>query len=164
MRKSVDAFGLLALAALIWITYTALNGPNRLPERMPTHFDVAGNPNGWGSPSGIILIPIIASGVYLLMSVVARFPASFNYPVRVTPQTLPRLQAITLDMITWIKAEMACLFAALQWAIIQAARSSNGQIFPKILPFFLIVVFGTVAGHIVALFRAARGGSDSSRL
>jgi uncharacterized membrane protein len=156
VRKTVELIGLIALAVLYGLTWSALYGPNRLADRVPTHFDAAGNPNGWGSPSGLIMMPAIATALYLLMSVVARFPESFHYPVRVTPQTLARLQAVTLNMVLCLKVELACLFAVLQWAFIQSARSGNGHLFPMILPFFIVAVFGTIGWSVVALMRVAR--------
>jgi hypothetical protein len=156
VRKTLELIGLIALAALYGLTWSALYGPNRLPDRVPTHFDAAGNPNGWGSPSGLILMPAIATALYLLMTVVARFPESFHYPVRITPQNLARLQAVTLNMVLWLKVELACLFAVLQWAFIQSARTGNGHLFPMILPFFIVAVFGTIGWSLVALMRAAR--------
>ncbi|HTB97188.1 MAG TPA: DUF1648 domain-containing protein [Terracidiphilus sp.] len=162
MRKILEVVGLFALGILFWITWSALYGPDRLPDRVPTHFDAAGNPNGWGSPAGMIILPVIAAGVYLLMSVVARFPSAFNYPVRVTPLNRARLQEITLTMIAWIKVEMVCLFAVLQWVFVQSARNSDGRLFPKVLPVFLFLIFSTVAAHLVALFRAAGRGNNAS--
>ncbi len=157
MRKLAEVVALAGLVVLVGLTWSALYGPHRLPDRVPTHFDAAGTPNAWGSPAGMILLPAIAIGVYLLMSLVARYPHAFNYPVRATPTNLPRLQAIALRMIAWIKAEVACLFAVLQGVFIQSARSGSGALFAKVLPVFLVVIFGTVALHFIALFRAARG-------
>jgi hypothetical protein len=156
MRKSAEILGLFGLGLLMWQTWSALWGPDRLPERVPTHFDAAGNANAWGSPWGMILLPVIAFGVYLLMSVVARFPQSFNYPVRKTPENLPRLQDVTLNMLAWVKAQIACLFAVLQWTFVQSARSGDGRLFPKIVPVFLVLIFGTVGAHMIALVRAGR--------
>ncbi len=161
MRKTLEAIGLGALAVLAWITYRALTGPERLPDRIPTHFDMAGNPNGWGSPAMLLLLPVVAGSLYLVMTVVARFPTAFNYPVRVTRETLPRLQSLTLDMIAWLKAELACLFTVLQWWMIEAARSGQGRLPPLLMPVFLVVIFATLGWHFVRVFRAARGGADS---
>jgi uncharacterized membrane protein len=154
MRKLLEVFGLAGLAALVWLTYSALYGPDRLPDRVPTHFDAAGNPNAWGSPHMMIIMPVTAGAIYLLMSLVAQFPASFHYPVRATPQTLPRLQAVTLNLVAWLKAEIAWLFALLQWAFIHSARTGEGHLFPAILPGVAVVILGTVGWHLVALFRA----------
>ncbi|MGA2727187.1 MAG: DUF1648 domain-containing protein [Terracidiphilus sp.] len=156
MRKTLEFIGLLALVTLFWFTWSALYSPNRLPDRVPTHFDAAGNPNAWGSPYGMILLPVVATVLYLLVSVVSRFPESFHYPVRTTPQNIARLQTVTLNMVLWLKVEIVCLFALLQWVWIQAARSGDGHLFPMILPFFIAAVFGTIGWSVVAMFRAAR--------
>lgn len=156
MRKTLEVLGIFALILLVWITWAALYGPNHLPGRVPTHFDAAGNPNAWGSPTGMALIPIMAAGLYLLMSIVTRFPGAFHYPVRVTRVNIERLQSVTLDMIAWLKVELVLLFTLLQWAFIQAARSGSGRLFPMILPFFIVAIFATVGWHFIAMFRAAR--------
>jgi uncharacterized membrane protein len=161
MRKALEAVGLASLAALIWITYWALHGPDRLPDRVPTHFDAAGNPNAWGSPSAMIFLPVIACSLYFLMSVVTRFPDAFHYPVRTTPQNIVRLQALTLDMIAWLKVELALLFTVLQWAFIQSAHTGDGHLFPMILPVTIVVIFSTLGWHLIATVRAASAGSDS---
>ena len=155
MRKTLEFIGLLALVALFWLTWSALYSQNRLPDRVPTHFNAAGAPNAWGSPDGMILMPAVATALYLLMSVVSRFPESFHYPVRTTPQNIARLQTVTLNMVLWLKVEIVCLFALLQWVWIRAARSGDGHLFPMILPFFIVAVFGTSGWSIVAMIRAA---------
>ncbi len=161
MCKLLEAIGLIGLAVLVWITYQALAGPDRLPDRIPTHFDMAGNANGWGSPAMLLLLPVVAVGVYLTITVVARFPVAFHYPVRVAPANLPRVQDLTLDMVTWLKSELACLFAALQWWMIQAARSGDGRLPVWLVPGFLVVIFATIGWYLVAVIREANGGSGS---
>ena len=156
MRKILELLGLTGLVLLVWMTYGALYGVDRLPDRVPTHFAAGGRPDGWGSPAGMVLLPVIAGTLYLLMSVVMRFPAAFHFPVASTALNRARLEAVTLDMIAWLKAELVCLFAVLQWVFIQAARSGDGHLFPRILPFFIVIIFATVGWHLVATVRAAR--------
>lgn len=161
MRKTLELIGLMALVLLFWMAWTALYGVNPLPERVPTHFDAAGNANGWGSPKGLLLFPFMAALLYLLMSLVMRFPATFHYPVRVTPRTVLLLQEVTLDMVAWLKTELACLFALLLWVFIHSARTGDGHIFSIIMPFFIATIFVTIGWHWIAMFRAARSGADS---
>ncbi len=162
MRKSLEAIALIALFLMGWVTYLAFEGPDRLPDRVPIHFDMAGNPNGWGSPAVLLLLPIVTAGLYFAMTVVSRFPSTFNYPVRVTRENLARLQSVSLNMIAWLKAELCCFFAILQWAIIRAVRSGQGHLFALLVPALLVVVFSTIGWHFVALFRAAK--TDSAAL
>jgi uncharacterized membrane protein len=162
MRKTLEAIGLGGLAVMFWVTYSAFNGPNPLPDRIPTHFDAAGEPNGWGSPNTLWLLPVIGAAIYLLITVISQFPSTFKYSVQVTEENRARLQEVTLDMLAWLKAELVGLFAVLQWWMIQAARSSHGRISPWLVPGFLAVVFATAGLHVVRLFQAAKSGGDSS--
>jgi len=158
MRKTLNILALIALALLCGLTWAALYGPNKLPDRVPTHFDAAGRADAWGAPTGMILMPTMAIGLYVLMSIVARFPDAFHYPVRVTPFNIERLKSITLDMIAWLKLELVCLFTVLQWAFLQASRTGSGRIFPLILPVSIVAIFGVIGWHFIAIFRAARSG------
>jgi uncharacterized membrane protein len=161
MRRILDFVGVAFLVVLAWITYGALYGPDPLPQRIPTHFGANGQPNAWGPPGSLWLLPIVGVGLYLLISVVSLFPASFNFPVRSTPANRPRLEALTLQMMAWVKAELCCLFLAMQWSIIQSARPGNAALSPAIMPLSLVALFVTIAVHLVAVFRAARGGPEA---
>lgn len=164
MRKSLEAAALFALALLFWITYQAFAGPNRLPDRVATHFDAAGNANAWGPPTVLWVLPIAAAGLYLLLTVISRFPVAFNYPVRVTKDNLARLQAVALDMLVLLKTELVCFFLLLQWAIVRSARSGEGHIFLLLVPVLVVVVVATAGWGFVAMLRAAKrpAGSQNS--
>jgi uncharacterized membrane protein len=161
MRKNLEAISLGALVLLLWITWRALYGPARLPDRIPTHFDFAGHANGWGSPGMLWLFPVVAVGIYLLMTMVARIPATFNYPVPVTVENRPRLEALALSMIAWLKAEILCLFAWIQWMIVVAARQGHNSLSPALMPVCTVAILATVGWHIAAMFRAAKPGGGS---
>jgi Protein of unknown function (DUF1648) len=157
MRRVLEAFALVALAVQGFLTWRAFVGPERLPARVPMHFDVAGNPDGWGSPASLLFFPGIAVFIYLLFSVVTRFPSAFNYPVRVTPLNRARLEGLALNMIAWLKVELISLFTAIQWSIVEAARSHTSMAPAGFMPLALIAVFATVGWHIAAMFRKGRG-------
>jgi len=155
MRKTLEFVSLAGLGALAWVTAEALAGSHRLPSRIPTHFDMAGRPNGWGTPHMLLLLPIVGGAMYLLMTVVSRYPGAFNYPVRVTPANSKRLQELALGMIAWLKAEVIWLFAAIQIAAVHAARSGGGGLPAWMMPLVLGVVFGTIIGYVIAMRRSA---------
>jgi uncharacterized membrane protein len=159
MRKILEAIGMAALVFLIWETWHALYGPAPLPPRIPIHFDIAGNPTGWGSPMGLLLLPAIATVLYLLITVVSQFPGAFNFPVRVTAQNRLRLEALALQMITFIKVELVCFFAWIQSAIIDAVRQNRFALPATLVPVFIGVVFATAIAHVIAMFRTAQPGA-----
>ena len=156
MRKIVDAFAVILLVLTVATTAHAVYGSDPLPDRIPTHFDAAGNPDGWGKPAMLWLLPVLSTAIFLLMTWVARFPSAFNFPARATVVTRPRLEAIALKMISWLKLEVIALFAWIQYQTIALARQGRGTLSPVFLPLVLVVVFGTTVWHIVAMRRVGR--------
>lgn len=156
MRRIAETLSLALLAEILLVGAFAIYGPHRLPALIPTHFNAAGQPDGWGSPRALLLFPAIASILYLLMTWVARHPASFNFPVRVTPRNRKQLEAVALSMVAWLKAEVLCILAWVEGSSIQAAHHPQQPFSPLPMPILIGVVFATVLGHIAAIFRAAR--------
>jgi uncharacterized membrane protein len=156
MRKALEVIGAAALAAMFWMTWSALTGPNHLRDKIPTHFDVAGRPNAWGSSITLFLLPVVGSLIYISITVVSQFTSAFNYPVRVTPENRPRLEALAIRMITWLKVELICLFLWIQSSTIDAARHQTLGLPLLLMPVSLLAVFGTMSWYIVAMRRAAK--------
>jgi uncharacterized membrane protein len=161
MRKTIEVVGLTALTFLYWVTYSALYGPGPLPGRIPTHFDISGQPNAWGAPTLLWLLPVIGTGLYLLMTALASIKfRRYNLPARITEANLPFMQEQTGLMMAWIKCELLCLFVYLQWSIIQSAGTGSFRLSPLTLPVFLIVVFSTMGWYLAAIIRGARERLD----
>jgi hypothetical protein len=156
MRRLLEVVSLAALTVLFGETARAVYGASPLRGPIPTHFNAAGNPDAWGSASMLWLLPAIASVLYLLMTWVSRHPGAFNFPVRVTPFNRARLEVVALSMIAWLKLELVCFFALLQWAILRAARKPGHEFAAVPMPAFLAVIFLTIGIHFVAIFRAGR--------
>jgi uncharacterized membrane protein len=154
MRKVLETLSLACLAVMVWITYEAFNGP--LPERIPIHFDAAGNPNGWGPPSSLALLPVVAAGLYLLITVISMLPTRIKSAVKLTAESRERIQTLTRQMLAWMKAELTGLFLCLQWFILAGIREGTNDIPALAPPAFIVVIFDTVGWHLVAVFRAMR--------
>ena len=161
MRKTLEAIALGALAFLAWITYRALYGPNPLPDRIPTHFNLAGQPDAWGSPSSLVLLPAVAAGLYLLITLAGLLPVSFKAPIRMTAENRACLEALTHQMLAWFKVCLLCLFAWIQWSILDGVRQGRFSLSPVIVAVFLVAIFGGVGWHIAAMIRAGRPRSSS---
>ncbi len=158
MRRTLEAASLSGLVLVWGITFYAVKGPNPLPSRIATHFDYAGHVNGWGETSMLWLLPIFSVFIYGTMTLVARYPAAFNYPVRVTAENRARLQAAALGMVLWLKAELVCLFTWIQYEIIQSARLGRGTLPHLFVPIVIVGIFGTITWYFVAMQRASRPG------
>jgi uncharacterized membrane protein len=155
MRRTLEIAAIVLLLALLSATAHAVWGPGRLPDRIPTHFNALGQPDGWGTPGMLWFMPILATILYLLMSLVARYPSAFHFPMRTLPSSRARLEQLALQMIAWLKVEVIGLFAWIQYETLQLARRGEGTISSLFLPAVLVLVFGTIAWHVLAMKRAA---------
>lgn len=156
MRQTMEAIALLLVLTLWGITSYALVGRHPLPAHIPTHFDGSGQPDAWGTPLMLWLLPIMATVIYLLMTMVALFPSSFHFPLRTTAATRPQIEAVALNMIASLKAEVAFLFFWIQFQTIRFARTGHAALPSWFLPGVLVVVFGTIVWHIAAMRRVGR--------
>jgi uncharacterized membrane protein len=157
VRKTLEILAFLLLLVVWTITAYAIIGANRLPARIPTHFNATGQPDGWGVPAMLWVLPVIATVIYLLMSLVARYSSSFHFPGRNPPSARLQFEGIALSMLSWLKAQVVCLFVCIQYKTIEFARQGQGTLSPLFMPAVLIVIFGTIVWHIIATRRAARG-------
>lgn len=154
MKKILESAAIVAWIVLVYQVLSALYGPDKLPERVPLHFGLDGQPNGWGSPHALWTLPIAGSFVGVLMTIVTRYPGSFNYPVRVTRENQARLEELALGMIAWLRLEVLCLFAWIEWATIDSARQGRLGLPPGLLLSSLVIIFGTIIAHVAGMFRS----------
>jgi uncharacterized membrane protein len=84
MRKIYDVLNVVFLALT---TYTVLSAYPRLPDRIPVHFNIAGDPDRWGGKSEILILVAVVWGLNILLYVftltmpsLARHPQRLNIP------------------------------------------------------------------------------------
>jgi len=157
MRRVREVMALVGLATAWGIpTYAISHG---LKERIPVHFDWAGQADRWGSRSELWALPAIAFGVYFLLTIVPRFSGAFNYPVPVTKENHARLRTRALEMIGWLKAELMLLMAFLVFFEVESAQLGTTGNLPPYLFAGVGIVLITVGAFWRAMFRDAKPGS-----
>lgn len=124
----------LLIIALIPIVYLFLNW-DALPEQMPIHFDLNGQPNGYGSRYTYLILPL---GIYLLMFVLPIIdPKKANYEI--FSQSYFKLRLI-----------LGVFFGMMTGLIIynQLHEVQNMKLFTSNLVFFLFMLLGNYLGTI----------------
>lgn len=133
------AFTLLALSwvlALYWV--------QQLPAIIPTHFDWTGTPDDFGSRWTIVLLPAITSGVHLLLSIVQRYPGTYNYPVKVTAQNQAQLQQLGAQLLQILQVSIQVMTLLLLYFIYSTVKSGAGSLPGWLLPVVLALILGPV--------------------
>ena len=85
--KAVEILGWFSLLA-IWI-FTIASYSN-LPDTIPIHYNGAGKADGFGSKINMLMLPFIATILFVGMTVANKFPHVFNYPTKITEENALR--------------------------------------------------------------------------
>lgn len=107
------------------------------------------------------MLPLFALGIYALFTLLAKSSDLFNYPVQVTEENRSRLEGLTVRLLLWMKAEIACLFTWISWMVVQAARLADGKMSPHsiygmVTMGFVGLLLFTAGISMVLMFRATR--------
>jgi uncharacterized membrane protein len=110
----------------------------RLPSRIPTHFNAAGEADGWGSPDNLwllLVVQVLTCGLFLAMTLLGRrFPGTVNVGFRklsdFTPAQRERIMPLLTDMMGYVSVLLSLLFLILVRGNIRAALSSHPHFSP----------------------------------
>ena len=87
-----------AVEIMAWLLICAdwalvINTYKSLPNIIPTHYNGAGLADGFGDKSMIFTLPLVATVLFVGLTILNRFPHIFNYPSAylTTPSTLTTL-------------------------------------------------------------------------
>lgn len=136
--ETLSIIGLLLLLTLTIVSWSDL------PERIPTHFGFSGNPDGWGGKGSLAFLPIIAFLMHMLLSVVSKYPHTFNYPWKITEENAKVQYKYARSLLISLKAETIWSFIYIQWATIRVAFGKATGLGILYLPIFMILMFGTL--------------------
>lgn len=87
---------------LCQIVYVAVRY-SKIADKIPTHFDFAGNPDSWGSKSTVFILLGMTIFLYAIMTVCMFFPKIWNVPVKVTEENRRRIFNYVANMVLLIK-------------------------------------------------------------
>jgi uncharacterized membrane protein len=154
-RTGVD--WLLEIAAIMGLVgaFAILGSAwSQLPERIPLHFDITGKPDGWGNKGWLWILPMIGAVIYVGFTALVRVPHRFNYPWKITPENAQRQYRIARSLLTWLKAQITLLLAAIAWTTIRVALGKAEGIGAWFVPVLVGVLLATVVVHGAFALRA----------
>lgn len=128
------------LVALYW---------KQLPELIPTHYGIDGQPNAWGGRGSILFSPLLSLFVFASLTGVRFLPASmYNFPVAVTEENRERLLYLSRHLLAVLKA---CLIVAFLPMLIFQVK--NQPLPGWYMAVFLIVVSVPVIVYLVLMVK-----------
>lgn len=125
-----------------------------LPAVVPTHFGVTGEVDGWGDKRTILILPSVSLLLYLMFTLLCRYPHKFNYPWPITAQNARRQYRLALSVMAWFKAEVILLFSFMEWTTIRTALGQAKGLGLAFIPAVLLIMFGTLGVYFYFAYRS----------
>ena len=132
------------LALWVWTGTSYSN----LPDTIPTHFNAAGEADDYGRKASIFGLPVIASLLYIGLTLLNRVPHIFNFPTPVTQDNALRQYTNATRMIRYLKLILVLVFAGISFQTIQC--EGLGVWF---LPLTLVLIFMPLLYFMIKSFQ-----------
>lgn len=136
--KLVDLLGWIVLLAIWGWTFSHYS---TLPETIPTHYNAAGEADDFGGKTSIIRLPIIATLLFIGITVLNRYPHIFNYPTAITQDNALRLYTLATRMLRYLKLVLVLVFGGIEFMTIQHATGKAAGLGGWFLPLTAGLIF-----------------------
>lgn len=132
---TVVVTSLAALSMLAGFVITALNYSG-LPDSVPIHYGIGGQPDRFASKPAIFLLPVIGFASFALLALVGKFPNLAKKPWLSQEQNRKRVE-LSKSFMPWLNLLICLMFFYIQWATIQTALGITTGLNPAIMICFV---------------------------
>lgn len=139
---------------LLGIGYLAINWA-ALPEVVPIHFGLLGQPDGFAPKPALVILPFVALFLYVNLTFAER-SNRFNMPWKITDQNREALFSLARNLMFTLKLDLSALIAYLQIAVVETALKHMNGLGPWFAPVFLGSIFFTIGLFFVQGSRVVR--------
>lgn len=138
----------VALAALLAPATALFSAWPDLPNRVPRHFNAAGEPDAWAGRSFLWFQPAVTFGIYILMTLISRHPQwGSTPPVEVTPRNVEWVHAQIRSLAVWMKALICAILAYMSLQTLAVARGEAAGLGGLFMPLTLAGIAVVIGVH-----------------
>lgn len=135
-------FATFLLLIFFWII--SISSLDYLPDEIPTHYNGLGEVDAYGDKETILILPLIATLLFIMMSIFSKFPHTFNYSVEITKENAEKQYKNAINLIRLLKITVLLIFIFINYKTIQIALEKNKNLgiwfLPVAILFFIILV------------------------
>ena len=105
--RALETAGLIGLVVLWGLTTFAYFN---LPNTIPIHFGISGNPDNYGSKATLFVMPVLGTIIFYGLTILNKHPNIFNYMTPITEENAPRQYSYATKAIRFLKFSIMVTF------------------------------------------------------
>jgi uncharacterized membrane protein len=148
--KTVEVIGWIALL-IIWVL--TITSYSNLPDTIPTHYNGAGQVDGFGGKGNILTLPLLATVLFIGLTILNKFPHIFNYPTNITEENAFRQYTNATRMIRYLKCIIVVVFGLIAFKTIRSASGQSDGLGVWFLPLAIGLIFISLAYFVIKSFK-----------
>lgn len=152
--KLVELLGMFSIVA-IWIL--VINSYGKLPDTIPVHYDLNGKVDRISGKENIFALPIVATILFLGLTILNRFPHHFNYLNKITEETAHRQYTNATKFVRFLKLIVVIIFGLIVWKTIQNAQGTADGLGMWFLPIIIAPVIIPLIIFMAKSFKVMKG-------
>ncbi|WP_421976029.1 DUF1648 domain-containing protein [Roseivirga seohaensis] len=144
---AMELFGWLILIGLWVIVFINFQD---LPETIPIHFNAAGKADGFGNKWNMLTLPIVASVLYIGITILNKYPHVFNYPTEIlTEENALKNYTMATQLLRVLKLVLVIIFSLIVFRTLQNINGTAEGLGVWLLPLTLGMIFIPMAYYII---------------
>ncbi len=85
----------------------------KLPTTTPTHFNASGQTDGYGNKATLVILSVLATIIYFVLTQLNKFPHIFNYMTKITEDNAQRQYTIATRVYRFLKLAILVIFSSI---------------------------------------------------
>ncbi len=144
---------------LILLWYDVISNFRNLPETIPSHFNLHGKADSFGSKYNIFVVPIISTALAIALLFLARFPHLFNYPITITEKNAEQIYGLSARFLRMLILYITTVFYFLNRAALFSSLNSTNKITTLYVLALVVGTFALLIAYLVKLgtFKKEKG-------
>lgn len=150
LDKTLEISG-KCIIILLWILSTVAFF--KMPDTIPTHFNAFGQADSYGNKETICILPVIATIIFIGLTILNRYPNIFNYTNKITEANAIYQYSIAARMLRFLKLIVAIIFTTIVLNIFLASVNIANGLGSWFLPLTIMICFIPAIYSIIMSFQ-----------
>jgi Protein of unknown function (DUF1648). len=146
-------FEVLGWCAMLMTWVLIITNYSKLPNIIPTHYNYAGQADSFGDKEKILILPIVATILFIGMTILNKYPHLFNYPKKITESNALKQYTIATRLIRCLKFAIVLTFGFIVFVSIRDANGLSSGLSALFLPLVIGLITVPLVYFITKLYK-----------